>query len=122
MVTEEAWSTWAEAITNFFDNKNKLIKEVKSEVVADPTNPVTASGNMDLYHFSNFVQAVRGEGALTQPVDEGAKSVLLCHLANIAQRTSGTLHCDPSNGHILNNPEATALWQRQYEKGWEPVV
>lgn len=105
-----------------FDEKNKLVKEVKSEVVADPTNPVAASGNMDLYHFQNFVTAVRGEGALTAPVDEAYKSVQLCHLANIAQRTSGTLHCDPSNGHILSNKEAEALWQREYEKGWAPVV
>ena len=105
-----------------FDDKNKLVKEVKSEVVADPTNPVAASGNMDLYHFDNFVKAVRGEAALTQPVDEGAKSVLLCHLANIAQRTTGALHCDPSNGHILNDTAAMALWRRQYEKGWEPMV
>jgi predicted dehydrogenase len=104
------------------DDKNKVVKEVKSEVVADPTDPVAASGNMDLYHFQNFVQAVRGEAKLTQPVDEGAKSVLLCHLANIAQRTSGVLHCDPTNGHILNDPTATALWQRQYEPGWAPVV
>ena len=105
-----------------FDDKNKLVKEVKSEVVADPTNPVSASGNMDLYHFENFVKAVREEGQLTAPVDEAYKSVLLCHLANIAQRTSGALHCNPSNGHILNNSEAMALWQRTYESGWAPVV
>jgi len=105
-----------------FDDKNKLVKEVKSEVVADPTDPVAASGNMDLYHFDNFIKTIRGEATLTQPVSEGAKSVLLCHLANIAQRTSSTLHCDPSNGHILNNPKAMALWRRQYEKGWEPMV
>lgn len=105
-----------------FDDKNHLIKEVKSEVAADPTNPVAASRNMDFYHFDNFVKAIRGEAQLTQPVDQGSKSVLLCHLANIAQRTSSTLHCDPSNGHILNNPAAEALWRRTYEKGWEPVV
>jgi predicted dehydrogenase len=105
-----------------FDDKKRLVKEVKSEVVPDANDPVAASGNMDLYHFDNFVKAVRGEAALTQPVDEGAKSVLLCHLANIAQRTSGTLHCDPTNGHILNDVAATALWRRTYESGWEPVV
>jgi predicted dehydrogenase len=105
-----------------YDEKNKLVKEVKSEVVADPSNPVAASGNMDLYHFDNFIRTIRGEASLTAPVDEASKSVLLCHLANIAQRTAGALHCDPSNGHILNNPEAMALWRRQYEKGWEPVV
>ena len=41
---------------------------------------------------------------------------------DIAQRTSGTLHCDPANGHVLDNPAATALWRREYENGWEPVV
>ena len=100
-----------------FDDKNKLIKEVKSEVVADPTDPVAASGNMDFYHFNNFIKAVRGEGVLTQPVDEGAKQacIVCLTLANIAQRTSGTL-LNPSNGHILNNPGRWHLWQRQYEK------
>jgi hypothetical protein len=105
-----------------FDEKNKLVKEVKSEVVADPTNPVSASGNLDLYHFDNFIKAVRGEASLNSPVNEASKSVLLCHLANIAQRTSGVLHCDPANGHILNDPAAAALWRRSYEKGWEPTV
>ncbi|MBS1662486.1 MAG: Gfo/Idh/MocA family oxidoreductase, partial [Bacteroidetes bacterium] len=105
-----------------FDDKNKLVKEVKSEVAADPTNPVSASGNLELYHFENFVKTIRGEASLTAPVDEAYKSVQLCHLANIAQRTGSTLHCDPSNGHIINNAAAAALWKRQYEKGWEPVV
>ncbi|HEY0678952.1 MAG TPA: Gfo/Idh/MocA family oxidoreductase [Chitinophagaceae bacterium] len=105
-----------------FDEKNKLVKEIKSNVKADPNNPVSASGNLDMYHFNNFVQAIRGETKLTAPIDDGHKSVLLCHLANIAQRTGRTLNCDPSNGHILNDKEAMLLWRRNYEKGWEPVV
>ncbi len=105
-----------------FDEKNKLVKEVKSEVQPDPNNPVSASGNLDLYHFLNFVNAIRGEAKLTAPVDEGHKSILLCHLANIAQRTGTTLHCDPSNGHIVDNKLAMAMWKRSYEKGWEPRV
>ena len=55
-------------------------------------------------------------------MDEASKSILLCHLANIAQRTGATLHCDPVNGHILNNDEAMKLWKRSYEKGWEPKL
>ncbi|HWK08245.1 MAG TPA: Gfo/Idh/MocA family oxidoreductase [Puia sp.] len=105
-----------------FDEKNKLIKEVKSEVVADPTNPVSASGNLDLYHFDNFIKTVKGESSLNSPVDEAYKSVLLCHLANIAQRGSGVLHCNPSDGHILNDDASMGLWRRTYEPGWEPVV
>jgi predicted dehydrogenase len=105
-----------------FDNKNKLVKEVKSDVAVDATNPVAGSGNLDLYHFDNFIKTVRGEATLNSPVDEAYKSVLLCHLANIAQRTSGALHCNPTNGHVLDNSAATALWRREYEQGWEPIV
>ena len=105
-----------------FDEKNKLVKEVKSEVAADPNNPVSASGNLDLYHFNNFVEAIRGNAKINSPVDDAHKSILLCHLANIAQRTGRTLHCDPSNGHIKDDKEAMMLWKRTYEKGWEPKV
>src|SRR6186713_1556498 len=78
MVIKAAWSIW---------------------VVGDPTNPISASGNLDLYHFNNFIQTIRGEATLNSPVDEASKSVLLCHLANIAQRSSNVLHCNPVNGH-----------------------
>jgi hypothetical protein len=102
--------------------KLQLISEAKSKAWIDPTNPVAGSGNLDLYHFENFVQSVRGNAQLNSPVNEGYKSVLLCLLANVAQRTGNTLHCDASNGHILNDKAASALWQREYEKGWEPIV
>jgi len=105
-----------------FDEKNKLVKEIKSDVKADPNNPVSASGNLDLYHFNNFVNSIRGDTKLNSPVNEGHKSVLLCHLANIAQRTGKTLNCDITNGHIINDNEAMNLWKRNYEKGWEPVL
>ncbi|MFT3675675.1 MAG: Gfo/Idh/MocA family oxidoreductase [Chitinophagaceae bacterium] len=105
-----------------YDYDNKLVKEVKSDAKNDPTNPVAASGNLDYFHFNNFVQTVRGEAKLTSPVSEGHKSVLLCHLANIAQRTGQTLICDPTNGHIRNSQAATKLWGRKYEKGWQPKL
>jgi predicted dehydrogenase len=105
-----------------FDTENKLIKEMSSDVKPEPNNPVSASGNLDLFHFDNFIKSVKGEAKVNSPMTEGHKTVLLCHLANIAQRTGATLHCDPSNGHIKNNKEAMALWQRSYEKGWEPKL
>jgi len=105
-----------------FDYANKLVKEVKSDAGNDANNPVSASGNLDFYHFNNFIQTIRGEAKLNSPVDEGHKSILLCHLANIAQRTGRTLHCDTKNGHILNDAGAMRLWGREYEKGWEPKI
>lgn len=104
------------------DANNKIIKEVKSGVYTDPDNTVSASGNLDLYHFNNFIKAVRGEEKLNSPVDEGHKSVLVCHLANIAQRTGETLHCNATDGHILNSKNGMRLWKRIYEKGWEPQL
>lgn len=104
------------------DYANKLVKEVKSDAKNDANNPVSASGNLDLYHFNNFIKSIKGEAKLNAPVNEGHKSVLLCHLANIAQRTGNTLHCDPKNGHILNDKKAMKLWGREYEKGWEPKL
>jgi len=105
-----------------FDTDNKLVREMKSDVKADPNNPVSANGNLDFFHFDNFIKAVKGESKLNSPMNEAHKSILLCHLANIAQRTGTTLHCDPTNGHIKGNSEAMALWRRSYEKGWEPKV
>ncbi len=104
------------------DYNNKLIKEVKNNTKNDANNAVSASGNLDFYHFNNFINSIRGETTLTSPINEGHKSNLLCHLANISQRTGRTLHCDPQNGHILNDKEAMKLWGREYEKGWEPKV
>ncbi|HMU47735.1 MAG TPA: Gfo/Idh/MocA family oxidoreductase [Chitinophagaceae bacterium] len=105
-----------------FDAANKLVKEVKTGASNDSTNTVSATGNLDFFHFENFVESIRGNTTITSPIDEGHKSVLLCHLANIAQRTGRTLHCNPENGHILNDKEAMKLWRRDYEKGWEPKI
>jgi hypothetical protein len=32
------------------------------------------------------------------------------------------LHCDPRDGHILDDAGAMKLWKREYEKGWEPKI
>ena len=77
---------------------------------------------MDGLHMLNFIETIRGTADLQhQPIDEGAKSTLLGHLANIAYRTESTLEIDGGTGHILNNPAALELWSRTYEKGWEPA-
>jgi len=107
------------ASIKIFDENKKLVKEYSSATKAETTNLVSSTGDLDLVHFENFFESIRGNSTPTASIEEGHKSVLLCHLANIAQRTGSALHCDPKNGHILNNPEAEGLWKRKYEKGWE---
>jgi hypothetical protein len=47
---------------------------------------------------------------------------LLPQLGNIAYRVGRVLRCNPENGHIKDDKEATALWSRTYEKGWEVKI
>jgi len=78
----------------------------------------------DIEHILNFVTAIRDERPLNlnAEIAEGHKSTLLCHLGNIAYRVGRSLDCDPQNGHVLDDEAAMALWQREYEAGWEPQV
>jgi predicted dehydrogenase len=71
-------------------------------------------------HLANFLDSVRGKAKPNCPVEEGHKSTLLAHLANIAYRTGQTLEIDPATGHIKNNPAAEAVWTCKYRDGWFP--
>ncbi|MBC7720739.1 MAG: Gfo/Idh/MocA family oxidoreductase [Pedobacter sp.] len=104
-----------------YDLSNKLIKESKPDTApaADVTNTVSSTGDKDIVHFSNFIESIRGNATPNAPILEGHKSVILCHLANIAQRTGSTLHTDPTNGHIKDNKAAMHLWKREYNKAFE---
>jgi len=74
----------------------------------------------DVSHMRNFIDAIRDGAPLNAPIDQGARSALLCHLGNISFRTSRTVHLDPQTHRISNDSEAAAMWGRQYEAGWEP--
>ncbi len=73
-------------------------------------------------HIENFVAAIRsGEHLnLNAEIEIGHKSTLLCHLGNIAQRTGRALRTSAADGHILGDEQASSLWKREYEPGWEP--
>lgn len=102
------------------DLENKLIKEVKTDLQeATKTNTMGMGELLDSLIVENFIESIRGKSKLTAPIAEGHKSTLLPQLGNISYRVGRTLNCDAANGHILNDKEATHLWAREYEKGWE---
>ena len=82
----------------------------------------TSSSRGDDEHLSNFLDAVRDGARPNADIEEGHKSTMFCHLGNIAYRTGQPLEVDPSNGHIVDNPAAEALWSREYRRGWLPDV
>ena len=104
-----------------YDHNNELIKEVKAESEA-ATMDTRGGDMMTRSHMDNFRAGIVDQAALNSPIEEGHKSVLLCHLGNIAQKTKRSLKVDPSNGHITDDAEAMNEWSREYASGWEPDV
>lgn len=84
----------------------------------------SGGGPGDELHAANLLAAIRANDPkrLNCEIETGHKSTLAPHLGNIAQRVGRVLKCDPKNGHVVGDDEATKLWGREYEKGWEPVV
>ncbi len=95
-----------------FDRNDKLVDEGQQ----------SSGGQAE--HIKNFVEAIRAgdPSMLNQPIQEGHKSTLLCHLGNIAYRTGKTVTSDSTSGRILGDPEQTELWQRDYEPAWRADV
>ncbi|RMF41424.1 MAG: gfo/Idh/MocA family oxidoreductase [Planctomycetota bacterium] len=95
-----------------FDRRDKLVEE----------GGQSAGGQIE--HLHNFVDAIRANDPrlLNQPIEEGHKSTLLCHLGNIAYRTGRTVRTRTEDGHILDDQEQQALWQREYDPAWRDAV
>lgn len=103
-----------------YDLKNKVVKE-SIGAKTDSLN-ISADDVATTVHMQNFVDAVRSGVALHAPIAEGAKSVLLCHLGNIAQQTGRKLKTDPNTGAVVGDPEALRMCHREYAPGWMPKV
>jgi predicted dehydrogenase len=106
-----------------YDNKNKLVKEVKSEIIiTEGLNTTSPGEELDAVHVLDFLDNVRNSRKPFADALNGHKSTLWMQLGNISQRAGHTLNIDPSNGHIKDDDAAMKLWSREYEKGWEPVI
>jgi len=79
----------------------------------------------DPHHKENFVQSVRNRTRPSADIEEGHRSLLLVHYANISCRLGGRrLQIDPATEQILNDAEASRLLRREYRQPWvvEEVV
>lgn len=100
-----------------FDLAGKRTAEVLAESKSATTNTVGA-GALDLLHFANFADTVRGTAKhQASPVREGHISTTLCHLGNMAYRTGRTLRVDGKTGRP-DDVEAMKLWSVDYAPGW----
>jgi predicted dehydrogenase len=69
-------------------------------------------------HWANFIDVVRIRKAsdLNAPIEEGAISTTLVHLANISYRLGRTLHFDAETYSCKGDPEANRMFTREYRK------
>ncbi len=71
-----------------------------------------AGGN----NWQNFIDVVRSRDTSKQnnPIEEGAASVVLMHLANISYRVKRSLEFDAEKMQVVGDKEANALFTRRY--------
>jgi predicted dehydrogenase len=108
-----------------YDLDGKLVREVKSlnsENSVQARNTASPSLGMDSLHVADFLDAVRNNRRPNCDVELGFKSVLAMQLGNISWRVGRDLKINPDNGQIIGDSEASKLWSRTYEPGWEPKV
>ena len=82
--------------------------------------PGPGSSDADLMgnHWANFIGAVRSRKAsdLNAPIEEGAISTTLVHLANISYRLGRSLRFDAASYSVPGDAEANRMFTRQYRK------
>ena len=78
----------------------------------EPGPSASVGGN----HYQNFIDAVRSRdrSRLHCDIEEGHRSTVLGHLANVSYRVGQSLNFDPSTEQFLGNEEANALLTRDY--------
>jgi predicted dehydrogenase len=78
--------------------------------------PSAARNSEEGGHFGNFIKAVRSrnQSDLNAPIEEGAISTMLVHLANISYRLGRTLYFDSTTMTCKNDAEANKMFTRNY--------
>ncbi len=83
---------------------------------------ITGDDSATVLHTQNFLDAIRSGAKLNAPIEDGAKTGLVCHLGTISHQTGRKLRIDPRTGHIAGDADAMRLWSRTYAPGWQPAV
>jgi predicted dehydrogenase len=104
-----------------YDLNGKKTNEFKAGTQSTSADLVGRDSMTDA-HFANFIAGIRSGEALHAPVAVGNVAVTMLQLSNIAWEVNRELHLDSADGKIKGDTQAMALWDREYEKGWEPRI
>lgn len=91
-----------------YDNDGKLVQST-------PGRPA------DKEHIEDFISCIRSRGTPVANAEQGHRSALLCHLADIAWRTGDkTLAFDQETEKFPGRDDANMLLGRAYREPWAP--
>jgi len=96
--------------------------EVKPEEwVAKKTEKGSGAEQFDL-HVRNFLDCVKTRQRPIADVEDGHRTAVTCHLANLSLRTGRKLRWDAEKEEVIGDREATAMLERPYRKPWDSVL
>jgi predicted dehydrogenase len=74
-------------------------------------------------HARNFVDCMKSRQRPNADVEDGHRTAVACHLANISLRLGGrALRWDPEREEITGDREASGYLAREYRKPWDEVI
>jgi hypothetical protein len=81
--------------------------------------PLSATGsNLGGNHARNFLDCVKSRKRPNADIEEGYRTVVMCHLGNIATKLGRTLRWDGAKEEIIGDREANQLLSKPYRKPW----
>jgi predicted dehydrogenase len=104
-----------------YDAQGKKTSEYKVGGTTESSDLIGRDSMTDA-HFANFIAAIRKGEKLNAPITVGNIAVTMLQLSNIAWEVNRELRLDTKDGRIQDDVVAMKLWDREYEKGWEPHV
>jgi predicted dehydrogenase len=98
----------------------------RTETKPEPwTTPLKIAGSSDEQfdlHVRNFLDCIRTRQRPVADAEEGHRTAVACHLANMSLRLGRSLQWDPETEQIIGDREASAMLERPYRKPWDGVL
>lgn len=111
--------------TEFVGDKGSLfvyrggIVTTPKELMKGIDLPKITGSQANFAHVNNFFDCVKSRNKPAADITIGHRSATVCHLGNIACRTSKKITWDPQAEMIVGDPEAAKWLTKAYRKGYE---